>query len=247
MTKNGLALLVSAITLTLGLQIGEAPASCGDRPGTPDQVTATPLPITPSRSTPSIKLEWRNTTRRGVFAVPGGYFDIEVTDRAGRNAGLGITGGAFQGNDYGTRGSHVFHRLSPNTTLCFRVKARTEGGTQGCVSQLWSERVCATIGAIQNNNWIAVAGDEKGHWAWGLGKNTAAAAEEVATSNCNFGCRILFKGQANCFAIAESKPAGRPWAVASGHTLGAAQIEAQRICAAKAPGTCHGVKALCSH
>jgi hypothetical protein len=147
--RNSRSPLSIATFLFLAFATNSTHASCNDRPGTPDQVKAIALPIKPFRTTPSIELSWRNTTRRGLFATPGGYFDVSVTNTESRSIGHhDVTGGAFQRNDFGTRGHLEIGGLPANTTLCFKIKARTEGGTQGCVSHEWSERVCeTTVGA----------------------------------------------------------------------------------------------------
>lgn len=45
--------------------------------------------------------------------------------------------------------SHAFRGLAPNTTLCFRIRARTGKGTEGCVSQIFSAQVCATTPTLE--------------------------------------------------------------------------------------------------
>ena len=106
-------------------------AGCGDRPGTPTDVNADAL------SQSSIKFKWRDTTRPGEIPL-GPFYDIEVTDGNGKVLKQSSTGEGY------LFGGKVYKKLSFNTEYCFRVRARTEAGTQGCVSQIWSARVCAT-------------------------------------------------------------------------------------------------------
>jgi len=124
------------------LMAGSAFAGCGDRPGTPVDMTAT-------QSDNQIQLDFTNTATEAPI-----YWDIEVTDGAGHGLPGGVagvrgtrtqaTGGAYselgrfqlipiQGANY-----------NANTTYCFRVRARTAGGTKGCVSKLWNNPVCVT-------------------------------------------------------------------------------------------------------
>jgi hypothetical protein len=106
-------------------------AGCGDRPGTPSDVRAEAL------SQSSIKFSWRDTTRPGEIPL-GPFYDIEVTDSNGKSLKQSTTG---QGYLFGGK---VYKKLDFNKEYCFRIRARTEAGTQGCVSQRWSARVCAT-------------------------------------------------------------------------------------------------------
>ncbi len=118
-----------------------AMASCGDRPGTPADVRADPIPVRRAGETPGIKLSWRDTTRRNETDSLGyRYYDIYVTNPDGSPApGLGSTG---EGNLYGFK---IFKRLQPGRQFCFQMRARTEGGTQGCISQVPSNRACAVV------------------------------------------------------------------------------------------------------
>jgi hypothetical protein len=106
-------------------------AGCGDRPGTPADVRAEAL------SQSSIKFSWRDTTRPGEIPL-GPFYDIEVTDSGGKSLKQSTTG---QGYLFGGK---VYKKLDFNKEYCFRIRARTEAGTQGCVSERWSARVCAT-------------------------------------------------------------------------------------------------------
>jgi Fibronectin type III domain len=122
------AVLSLVAVLSTVLSTGSATASCSDRPGTPNEVRSEPISAT------AIRLHWKNTTNKA-----GGshdmWFDISVKD--GRNQGVGkdITGGAEQrGVRYGQFSSHDFTGLQPDTEYRFQIRARTEGGTQGCVS-----------------------------------------------------------------------------------------------------------------
>jgi hypothetical protein len=122
-----LAFAAAIIAASTGL----AHASCGDRPGTPNNVSATPL------SSSSIKFSWHDTTRPGEIPL-GPFYDISVTDNFGHPTGLDSTGEGY------LFGGKVYKNLAFNRTYCFKVRARTEAGTQGCVSQIWSATVCAT-------------------------------------------------------------------------------------------------------
>lgn len=122
----------ASVTLATLLVAATANAGCGDRPGTPTDVVAEAL------SSSSIILKWRETTREDERPLGVPTHDIDVTDGNGAQVGRSLTG---VGN-YG--GRHLFERLDLNRKYCFRIRARTEPGTQGCVSAKWSAWTCAT-------------------------------------------------------------------------------------------------------
>jgi hypothetical protein len=101
----------------------------------------------------------------GALGIPGSheiipkaagiYFDISVREGSpdGKTVGLDRTGiGPYTTNPpsiSNTRPvSYNFDNLKPSTLYCFRVRARTEAGTQGCVSQLWSNWECGWTHAV---------------------------------------------------------------------------------------------------
>lgn len=124
------------------LMAGPATAGCGDRPGTPVDMTAT-------QSDNQIQLDFTNTATEAPI-----YWDIEVTDGAGHGlagGAAGVRGTRTQatGGAYSELGRFQLTPIQganykPNTTYCFRVRARTAGGTEGCVSKLWNNPVCVT-------------------------------------------------------------------------------------------------------
>jgi len=133
----------AALTLAA---VGSAHAGCGDRPGTPNNVTMV------ATSPHSVEVSWRNTTFKGMnrsgstSSDPTGnmYFDMYFRNGQKQNIGKDLTGtGPYQVN-YGMVSSHVFDNLSPNSAYCFALRARTRGGTQGCISAVTSNWACAT-------------------------------------------------------------------------------------------------------
>jgi hypothetical protein len=136
------------LTATLCFGTSAATASCHDRPGTPNEVRAE------AKSSTSIEFSWRNTTNKGMNksgSIGHGdtphqmYFDIYVRDGQQRDIKRDLTGtGPFKGLVYGIRSSQVFDQLISNTKYCFSIRARTEGGTQGCISELQSAWACTT-------------------------------------------------------------------------------------------------------
>lgn len=134
--------LATVSALCLIMTAAPAFAGCGDRPGTPVNMTAT-------QSDNQILLDFTNTATEAPI-----YWDIEVTDGAGH----GLAGGAAgvrgtrtkaEGGAYSELGRFQLAPIQggnykPNTTYCFRVRARTAGGTQGCVSKIWNNPVCVT-------------------------------------------------------------------------------------------------------
>jgi hypothetical protein len=127
-------------------------STCGgllnSRPGTPDATSAV------AKSPTSIEFSWRNLTNKGmnksgtvgVNDQPHEmYFDIYVRDAKQGQLGKDETGtGPFKGLVYGSRSSKVFDGLLANKAYCFALRARTGGGTQGCISELTSAWACAT-------------------------------------------------------------------------------------------------------
>jgi hypothetical protein len=139
-TPRGAIVRVAATTLFSVWSMGWLGASCGDRPGTPDMVHAEARDATDAegRRIREIVFSWRNTARHGEQV----WWDIEMKDGAGRvipqRAGSGRPSSMYH--------DRLFNAflVGPRTTRCFRIKARTGAGTQGCVSQSWSAEVCAT-------------------------------------------------------------------------------------------------------
>lgn len=143
LVRASVACIIAASTPVI-----DAVASCGDRPGTPNQLVAQAL------SASTIELSWRNTTNRGMNrsgSIGWGdqphtmNFDIYIRDLAGHSIGRDITGGARQaGLVYGVRTAYRFGGLAPNSRYCFAMRARTGGGTQGCISKDASEWACVS-------------------------------------------------------------------------------------------------------
>ncbi len=125
----------------LPLSISAAQAACGSRPGTPNEVKAEALSAT------AIRFSWRNTTSRAHVGEHTMYFDISVRDGKGNQVGKDMTGtGPFKVT-YGSRSQQDFDRLATPQTLCIKIRARTEAGVKGCVSQVFSAQACATTTA----------------------------------------------------------------------------------------------------
>lgn len=127
----GLSLLAAA---------GAAHAACFTRPGTPNRTQAE---LVRGKERDTIRFSWFDTTRADERV----WHDIEVTDGTGRvvRSLTGVGNGAMSGK---SQGSREFGDLAPRTTRCFRIKARSEQGTNGCVSRNWSARVCATTAGV---------------------------------------------------------------------------------------------------
>jgi hypothetical protein len=139
------SVLAFGAALSLGSLTG-AYADCDDddRPGTPTDLVASAVGT-------NVTLTFRNTAREG-----GRYWDIDVRDGAGNDRAIG-RGGVSHGTDFNTGyaasaayGDKVVlyfsHQdIKPNSTVCFRVRARTGAGSQGCVSKIWGNTSCVTI------------------------------------------------------------------------------------------------------
>jgi hypothetical protein len=126
-------LIFAALALVLSALWGGANAGCSDRPGTPDQTKAESL------GRGSITFSWRVAQREG-----GRYVDVEVTDGSGHDvggpAGMDVGGGVTPFHEWASWTMTV----PAGTKRCFRVRARTAAGKEGCVSKLWSGQSCVT-------------------------------------------------------------------------------------------------------
>ncbi|CAB3793274.1 hypothetical protein LMG28614_03685 [Paraburkholderia ultramafica] len=115
------------------LQLLSAHASCSDRPGTPNQEQAVVISDT------EIYYSWRVATRETPI-----YYDIYVRGPDDRDVGKNRTGDGPYRKRFGQRDGVVISGLNRNTQYCFAIRARTEGGTQGCVSKKQSGGICVT-------------------------------------------------------------------------------------------------------
>ncbi len=139
-----------ALALLMMFSANEALASCSDRPGTPNNLKAI------TKSPTSLEISWENrASERPIF------WDVEVL-----NGNLQPIGGKPAGSNYGgvgrgNRAAATFD-VPRHATQCFRVKARTQAGTQGCVSAAWSGPICGNTkvyGAI-GEKWSQAGGDK---------------------------------------------------------------------------------------
>lgn len=123
-----LAIRAAALAAVLAGSISPAFASCDDRPGTPTDVKT-------EAGVGSITFSWHDTTKRGE----GSCHDIEIL-RTAPGDDRSITGGVCLRG--GTDGKHTVTNLAFGEQYCFRIRARDRAGTQGCVSEQWSAKVC---------------------------------------------------------------------------------------------------------
>lgn len=256
MTTKSIAAVLAALSALA--VVSAAHAACSDRPGTPNRVKAEPYVRSPGDT---ILFTWFDTTRADERV----WHDIEVTDGKGRlvQSIAGEGHGAMTGSKQQTE--RFFRGLAPNTTRCFRVKARDEAGTQGCVSKLWSARVCATTasapgapppgkpapgtppGTPGSGKWGALAADGKGHWGFAVNYPTQWRAQYEARKGCGDpGCTVRISAQVGCYAYFESRSGGYWYGLAL-HSSGATALQVARSgCEKGAPaGTCKLVKANC--
>ena len=113
-----------------------APATAGcdddERPPTPFSLRANPI------GSSGITLQWSSNV---------GHYDIYIRDKQGRPVpeAPDIVGGATNEN------YHDFFGLQPDKEYFFSIRARTKGGTQGCVSKNASETVSARTDTADMN------------------------------------------------------------------------------------------------
>ena len=114
---------------------------------------------------------------------------------------------------------------------------------------------CETLGSTTSDGggqaykpthplYVAVAGDEKGHWTVSAGYPNKQSATAAALNGCGSGCKLLYERQAICVAVSAA-PEGTPWGITSSDDLGRAQNKAQQACADQAPGRCLSVQSKC--
>lgn len=222
-------------------------AACTDRPGTPNNLSAEVTSAT------SIRFKFRITTRDNEVRK---YYDYYVVERPGGRRVVDFGGVAAHGPYFLGFGSTTWfdvNDLKPGGTYCFYVRARTEPGSKGCVSEKWSAPVCARIeggpdaAPSARGPWGALAANGEGSWGYGVGFATEAAARGAAIKGCgNRHCKVAVTGQARCYAYFESKSGGYWYGLALHASLQTAISVAQGGCAKGAPaGTCRQVRAQC--
>jgi hypothetical protein len=89
-----------------------------------------------------------------------------------------------------------------------------------------------------SSNFVAVAGDQKGHWTISVGYSAQTKASAAAMTACGSGCKILHENQAKCVAVAESQQSPAVWGITSANTLDEAKSGALAGCDKQAPGQC---------
>ena len=238
----GLIALLGAIT--------PAAASCGSRPGTPNEVQID------SDGSDRLAFGFRARTHDNKM-----WYDISIRDGQMRDIGRDLTGWGPNVGCFGCGIKHVFDGLQPNTRYCFRVRARTEAGTQGCVSENWSGWACATTRTVGNvppgqgptgdpGKYVAIAANGRGVWGYALGFGTRAMAEASAIAGCGAEratCKIVAQGETACFAYVDARQGSAYWfgVGLSANERGAIDV-ANKGCGGGAPaGTCKLVKAAC--
>jgi hypothetical protein len=124
---------------TLSLVIGaSAQAACSSRPD-----TGWIMWLAPQKSSPETTLALTLRSRGGETK----YWDVEVrrdSPTGPIEAGRGLAG---------ARGPTIlFPKLEPGKTYCFRARARTEAGREGCTAVAFTEWGCkATVGPKQHS------------------------------------------------------------------------------------------------
>jgi hypothetical protein len=125
---------LALLTLVCFTAAPSALAGCDDddRPATPISVKATPL------SSTGIMLQWSSRV---------GHYDIYIRDKVGRAVpeAPDIVGGATNEN------YHEFYGLQPDKEYVFSIRARTEGGREGCISKNASGPVSARTDTPEMN------------------------------------------------------------------------------------------------
>jgi len=125
------------ICAAAALFVATAAQACDDRPGTPNWRFPT------WNSATSIHLLWINKATETV------WWDLEISD--GSNNVLSSQAGVQPiGTSFG-QGLHMDLSVPLGAQRCYRLRARTEPGTEGCVSIQFTNKIClsdATAGAF---------------------------------------------------------------------------------------------------
>jgi hypothetical protein len=123
---RSMATRLAVLTFMAFAVAAPAAAGCDDdeRPAAPHSLKANPL------GSGGIMLQWSSNA---------GHYDITIRDKQGRAIpeAPDITGGATNRNYL------EFYGLKPGKEYFFSIRARSEGGTQGCISKNTSETVSA--------------------------------------------------------------------------------------------------------
>jgi len=247
MSKIAAATLACVVVFSAGT--APASAACSDRPGTPNNLSAEVTSAT------SIRFKFRITTRDNEISR---FYDATVTEKPSNKIVRSFTGVRAHGPyflGYGGIDHFNINDLKPGGQYCFQIRARTERGTKGCVSEKWSGPVCATIeggpGASPNARgpFGAVAADGKGSWGFAVSQASEAQARASAVKGCGNGnCKVELSGRGKCAAYADSRANGGYWyGLGMGATAAATSAAARQGCAKGAPrNTCKVHKTVCS-
>jgi hypothetical protein len=213
-------------------------ALCGDRPGTPIGIKAT------GNNDGTIVLTWINTASESG----ADFVDIEVQTQNGGSTGRDLAGTRMEGGGFRKAGSFTMTNMAVGQTFCFRVRARTEASTQGCVSKLWTSRVCAAavgpkkaggtdIGFPKLVSFASVASAVEG--AWGASIMRTGRVEDAvidAVRRCSGRCQTLIQGEGECVAVAEPLAPHIEIGAAIGKSKDDVSQRALAMCEARSPG-----------
>jgi hypothetical protein len=247
MRKRSAVTLAGSTALALMVLAPPAMAACGDRPGTPNNLSAEVTSAT------SIRFKFQIRTRDNEVRK---YYDYFVVEKPSNRQVVNRGGVSAHGPYYLGFGATTWFNVSdlkPGGEYCFQVRARTEPGTKGCVSEKWSGPACAKIEGGPSARpdapgpWGALAADRKGRWGYGVGFASAAAARAAAVKGCGAGqCKVVVAGKARCYAYFESRQGGYWYGIALHSSLQTATSVARGGCTKGAPaGSCKQVKAAC--
>jgi hypothetical protein len=230
--------LAGIVAVLASLEPTTSYASCGDRPGTPTGIKAT------GNNDGTILLTWINTASESG----ADFVDIEVRTQNGGSTGRDLAGTRMQGGGFHKAGSFLMTNMAAGKTFCFRVRARTEASTEGCVSQLWTSRVCAAavgpnkpggtnIGFPTLVSYASVASAVEGAWGASI-MRTGRVEDAVADAirRCSGRCQTLIKGEGECVAVAEPLVPHIEIGYAIGKSKDDVSQRALAMCEARSPG-----------
>ncbi len=233
--------IATAVIALAALAASPAESACGDRPGTPNNVKVEPAP---GKAATVLRVSWTNTASERV------WWDVEITDAAGRVTASRTGTGGPVGTKKGS--AHILdYTVKSNTNRCFRIRARTGPLSSGCVSEIWSARVCGTTasapGAPERGKWGALAADGKGAWGYAMHYATEAQARDAARKFCGSGrCMVKVAGPVECYAYVESRKGGYWYGLALHSSRSTALQVARGGCEKSAPaGSCKVIKEGC--
>lgn len=100
--------------------------------------------------------------------------------------------------------------------------------------------------APATQDWLSLALDQQGHWAWQWDASQDASRQRALSRCGEAACQVVFTLQSSCFAYAESRAGGYWYGAAYGASVAETAAAALGACGQGAPaGSCRLVRNHC--